>query len=155
VVWNPLADDGDALRLAVKCRIGFVDVLSGKFVRVSHRSIEPLDEPIALNIPFYADPYAATRRAIVRVAAEIGKATGQEEQKPVELTATSKEGLIKLLNVLAPESPINQDQLGGCVWCAGTPPGRPYGYAGTDPSHHKPDCPWVRARAIIDQGDTP
>jgi hypothetical protein len=53
--WNPLTDDGDALRLAVK--LG----LSDGFVTILVRS-ESGD-----------DPYAATRRAIVRTAAEIGK----------------------------------------------------------------------------------
>ena len=52
--WNPLTDDGDALRLAVKLKL-WTHSGMGAF----------LDEP---------DPYAATRRAIVRAAAEIGKA---------------------------------------------------------------------------------
>lgn len=56
--WNPLTDDGDALRLAVK--IGFIEVADTlKFW---------------INQDFHhGDPYAATRRAIVRAAAEIGK----------------------------------------------------------------------------------
>jgi len=54
-VWNPLTDDGDAFRLAVKCGIDLE--LWGAF-----------DSPW-----FQPDPYAATRRAIVRAAAEIGK----------------------------------------------------------------------------------
>ena len=55
--WNPLADDGDALRLAVKL---------GMFMRSIVKDI-PRSE-------YDADPYAATRRAITRAAAEIGKA---------------------------------------------------------------------------------
>ena len=54
--WNPLTDDGDALRLAVKL---------GMFMRGIVRDI-PDGE-------FIKDPYAATRRAIVRAAAEIGR----------------------------------------------------------------------------------
>jgi hypothetical protein len=58
--WNPLTDDGDALRLAVKLR----EELS-------------LLMPACFGIGRYKewkdDPYAATRRAIVRAAAEIGK----------------------------------------------------------------------------------
>ena len=57
-VWNPLTDDGDALRLAVKC------------------GILNLDEALFYGdcvIDFQDDPYAATRRAIVRAAAEIGR----------------------------------------------------------------------------------
>jgi hypothetical protein len=72
--WNPLTDDGDALRLAVKLRL-IIDPV-----------VKPLDGSYpcaAILIPggfdyitesFGADPYAATRRAIVRAAAEIGKA---------------------------------------------------------------------------------
>ena len=67
--WNPLIDDGDALRLAVKLKI---DVCWNNnegpwevnaWPRVGMGSGE--DES--------NDPYAATRRAIVRAAAEIGK----------------------------------------------------------------------------------
>ena len=52
--WNPLTDDGDALRLAVKI----------KWVpsRIEFEKLAVQD-----------DPYAATRRAIVRAAAEIGR----------------------------------------------------------------------------------
>jgi hypothetical protein len=71
--WNPLTDDGDALRLAVKLRMAL-----------------SLDSPVAGPVGFCRaypsssnllamdewandDPYAATRRAIVRAAAKIGK----------------------------------------------------------------------------------
>ena len=66
VRWNPLADDGDALRLAVKLRLD-VDV-EQKAVYVSH-SFQGYGAMALLG----ADPYAATRRAIVRAAAEIGR----------------------------------------------------------------------------------
>lgn len=62
--WNPLTDDGDALRLAVK--LG-VDVFGS-----SHYRMCEWDEGVATE-PSNNDPYAATRRAIVRAAAEIGK----------------------------------------------------------------------------------
>lgn len=56
--WNPLTDDGDALRLAVK-----LNLLHGKVfargVTNHHRD--------------GGDIYAATRRAIVLAAAEIGR----------------------------------------------------------------------------------
>jgi hypothetical protein len=68
--WNPLTDDGDALRLAVKLQL-FID-LHGKYTRVSW----PFEPPKVVE-PHEADPYAATRRAIVRAAAEIAKATGE------------------------------------------------------------------------------
>ena len=54
--WNPLTDDGDALRLAVKLVIDIGDAQADYWDKDS------------------TDPYAATRRAIVRAAAVIGKA---------------------------------------------------------------------------------
>lgn len=58
VLWNPLNDDGDALRLAVK-----LNLLYGKvFARGVAESHEDGD-----------DIYAVTRRAIVLSAAQIGK----------------------------------------------------------------------------------
>ena len=69
--WNPLTNDGDALRLAVKLRmmvsgIGKV-IVDGVHVQTdSGVCIEAVDPD--------GDLYAATRRAIVRAAAEIGKA---------------------------------------------------------------------------------
>lgn len=62
VKWNPLTDDGDALRLAVKMeRESKADFWSRV---IALRSV----------LDFMDDPYATTRRAIVRAAAEIGKA---------------------------------------------------------------------------------
>ena len=66
VTWNPLTDDGDALRLAVK--LGFMDSGVG-FARV-------LSELQQMIFPANVDldrPYSATRRAIVRAAAAIGE----------------------------------------------------------------------------------
>lgn len=69
--WNPLADDGDALRLAVglcmNVDINRVDGIT--VVLYGYCCPESVLEEHCL------DPYAATRRAIVRAAAEIGKAT--------------------------------------------------------------------------------
>jgi hypothetical protein len=63
--WNPLEDDGDALRLAVKLNLCVVHTGIGVSVSEAgcHSSIEHS----------HPDPYAATRRAIVRAAAEIGR----------------------------------------------------------------------------------
>lgn len=55
---------------------------------------------------------------------------------------------LELLERLAPEDPMNQDEMGGCVWCAGDG-GKRYGDAGRDPADHNPDCPWVAARALM------
>ncbi len=63
--WNPLADDGDAFRLAVKLLFE-IDMRRG-CVAISHSN------GIKIFEAFNLDPYAATRRAIVRAAAEIGK----------------------------------------------------------------------------------
>ena len=72
--WNPLTDDGDALRLAVKLKLRVhiretevsVDIYEGGAwqgeVRVG-----------VIDSGWNADPYDATRRAIVRAAAEIGR----------------------------------------------------------------------------------
>jgi hypothetical protein len=67
--WNPLTDDGDALRLAVELEIA-INPFAGKTVvahtesgRLGHEKWDCWDD----------DPYAATRRAITRAAAEIGK----------------------------------------------------------------------------------
>ena len=68
-LWNPLTDDGDALRLAVKLLLN-VDVdYTDNTVRVfSGRHFGAL-----YSETYKDDRYAATRRAIVRAAAEIGK----------------------------------------------------------------------------------
>jgi hypothetical protein len=71
--WNPLADGADALRLAVKLRIDFyvgeddgTASYAGYFTNKTARQqfcVERHDD----------NPYAATLRAIVRAAAEIGR----------------------------------------------------------------------------------
>ena len=63
--WNPLTDDGDALRLAVSLRL--------------HVSV--FADAIGIGTPgwdyveykWQGDPCSATRRAIVRAAAELGR----------------------------------------------------------------------------------
>ena len=67
--WNPLTDDGDALRLAVTLRIG----LAGSESHVWACKLDVCD----IHEPRGSDSYAATRRAIVRAAAEIGKGMKQ------------------------------------------------------------------------------
>ena len=69
--WNPLTDDGDALRLAVKVGMETYHADDdGMFVYASHPSARGIAYAIE---PHGADPCAATRRAIVRAAAEIGR----------------------------------------------------------------------------------
>lgn len=67
--WNPLKDDGDALRLAVDLRMSISYGLRENTVYVGTAESAPWQE-VALSeqgIP------AATRRAIVCAAAEIGR----------------------------------------------------------------------------------
>jgi hypothetical protein len=63
--WSPLADDGDALRLAVKCKIDVV-----QFSLLVRADVAGLPDVREL---YNGDPLAATRKAIVRAAAEIGR----------------------------------------------------------------------------------
>ena len=74
VEWNPLTDDGDALRMAVDLRIDIYpwiseeDPTSSAMARNDHgfRAIEFASKNRGCR-------YAATRRAITRAAAEIGR----------------------------------------------------------------------------------
>ena len=69
--WNPLCDDGDALRLAVKLHLS-VEIWAGSSLHKQGVTIVEHDD-VAVEFPHESDPYTATRRAIVRAAAEIGK----------------------------------------------------------------------------------
>lgn len=66
--WNPLWKDDDALRLAVKLEMSLV--MFSIFVRVDTVDYEDIYEE------YGDDRYAATRRAIVRAAAQIGEQHG-------------------------------------------------------------------------------
>jgi len=82
-VWNPLTDDGDALRLAVNLRIDLslwlyknsaeakTHIGAGRGISLTSDNPRPINSHREGN---GNDSYAATRRAIVRAAAEIGKA---------------------------------------------------------------------------------
>jgi len=67
--WNPLTSDADALRLAVKLKIA-VD-----FDGIENGTAQAMQTDGARweIEPYGTDPYAATRRAIVRAAAELGR----------------------------------------------------------------------------------
>ena len=73
-LWNPLTDDGDALRLAVKLRISLMlaETPPGNpeviYCLTHHTGFEWRTAKA-----LHGDPYAAARRAIVRTAAEIGR----------------------------------------------------------------------------------
>ena len=68
-IWSPLTDDGDALRLAVKLKLQ---------ISLGNRHVSVFDEAGFINfqteVLAHRGDDAATRRAITRAAAEIGKA---------------------------------------------------------------------------------
>lgn len=68
--WNPLTDDGDALRLAVKLGLHVTHWVGSTSVNRAG-----LDWVHAIeHWKLHGDRLAATRRAITRAAAEIGRA---------------------------------------------------------------------------------
>lgn len=77
-IWNPLTDDGDALRLAVKLRISIMlaetttDKSECCFFDGSNWSYFENDG--------ISEADAATRRAIVRAASEIGRAMQSDKR---------------------------------------------------------------------------
>ena len=78
--WNPLTDDGDALRLAVRLRLvvhvwdNDTEISVAKTLPDGEDPDPAYGEWICESYDSNNDPYAATRRAITRAAAEIGKA---------------------------------------------------------------------------------
>ena len=69
--WNPLTDDGDALRLAVKLNMNVFQAAFSAYALPSNDD-GTYDQQVRYR-DVDGDPYAATRRAIVRAAAEIGR----------------------------------------------------------------------------------
>lgn len=69
--WNPLENDAEAFRLAVKLQMEVIvhEVTGIAYVGsdAARPAINPIREPLGL------DPYAATRRAIVRTAAALAE----------------------------------------------------------------------------------
>jgi hypothetical protein len=68
--WNPLADDGDALRLAVSLGIALDRTANRCWTWAAGMTINGVCEEFYRN-----DPCAATRRAIVRAAAAMVEKT--------------------------------------------------------------------------------
>lgn len=73
VRWNPLTDDGDALRLAVKLGITMQQNFGGVLCYDNPDFADKSQEMIEVYEDKRPHPYVATRRAIVRAAAEIGR----------------------------------------------------------------------------------
>ena len=75
-LWNPLTDDGDALRLAVELGMDVCIDTPNEDRPHTHAigfSSPYASESFGVVENHESDPYAATRRAIVRAAAEIGR----------------------------------------------------------------------------------
>lgn len=66
--WNPLTNDGDAFRLAVKLNLLILPYPKDNAVRVTR--LDMRDSIVSFGTP--PDPCDATRRAIVMAAAEMG-----------------------------------------------------------------------------------
>jgi len=66
--WNPLIDDGDAQRLLVALKIDILFDEESDCSVVAAQTFRVFESETIND-----DPYAATRRAIVRAAAEIGR----------------------------------------------------------------------------------
>ena len=75
IVWNPLDDNADAFNLAVKLRIEIAYNEENKCVCRFWTNTKGF---MAVAERITDDPHAATRRAIVRAAAEIAKSKGIE-----------------------------------------------------------------------------
>lgn len=69
-LWNPLTDDGDALRLAATLGIHFQGHKSYPFCVAQY---DLNGQSVWIKQENNGDIYAATRRAVVRAAAEIGR----------------------------------------------------------------------------------
>jgi hypothetical protein len=71
--WNPLDDDGDALRLAVKLEISIAFGIHATTINCEVYDWAEDEVLIDWQEDGRKDPLAATRRAITRAAAEIGR----------------------------------------------------------------------------------
>ena len=70
--WNPLTDDGDALRLAVKVGMEFAADDEATHCAFAYARVRGAGDSHIFE-PVVDDPCKAMRRAIVRAAAEIGR----------------------------------------------------------------------------------
>ncbi len=75
-VWNPLENDGDALRLAVQLQLTICNehINAGVAYCTNGDTDYPFVESGGKSATVIDGDFAATRRAIVRAAAEIGRA---------------------------------------------------------------------------------
>lgn len=79
--WNPLTDDGDALRLAAKLQIIMELRKHTRGLITQTISCDQMgNERVEICPRDYPDICAATRRAIVRAAAEIGRGLAEKPE---------------------------------------------------------------------------
>lgn len=72
-LWNPLVDDKEAFRLAVKLGLAIHVLEKCVFVESAPETLLGFSSVSELEMYGNSDPYTAARRAIVRAAAEIGR----------------------------------------------------------------------------------
>lgn len=72
-LWDPLTDDGDALRLAVKLRLRVCTPTTDSDCALASNGDVTKYSQDDVEGELIKDLYAATRRAIVRAAAAIGE----------------------------------------------------------------------------------
>lgn len=100
--WNPLTDDGDALRLAVKLQlVVYNDHLSSGCAYCTRGEDEVFPEVesgTTSDSEVLPEDYAATRRAIVLAAAEVGKGMLTQDE------------FMKMFPGLFPDAEINKDE---------------------------------------------
>lgn len=75
-MWNPLTDDGDAFRLAVRLDIDITFDCAGSIMAGQYAPSKGSWDACENDS---TDKLAATRRAIVRAAAEVGRALKEGE----------------------------------------------------------------------------
>jgi hypothetical protein len=78
--WNPLEDDGDAFRLRAKLCLEIYDG-DDEGPTVFVRALRRNQAPLFIQEMRGSDACAATRRAIVRAAAEMGKQSTEKSTK--------------------------------------------------------------------------
>ena len=123
-VWNPLTNDGDALRVAVKLNLSVCVEFDQTYICAHGAETKPLNW-----VNHDCNPYEATRRAIVQAAAEIGKQMGYvmnrekisklaldagfiDPSHPFNPWSVSQEGLERFVKLIEAErKPLTDDQI--------------------------------------------
>lgn len=67
------------------------------------------------------------------------------------MNKNDKKELVTLLTELVGDYPMNQDELGGCVWCGGSGKEGQWGYCDESYDCHMADCPWVAGNRKLNE----